>query len=165
MGLRAVIIRLPEAIKSTLFTIYRWILWNLFSRFIFVEMILRPKYRFRRSNASHQYPKAPFIIIANHGTFFDPWIVGGFSITPVNYMANDDGFRDGLITRWYLKSIGAFPKKKGASDYRAMKTTLDLLRKKSPVCIFPEGQTTWDGETQLLYPGIEKLVKKVIELA
>jgi hypothetical protein len=41
-----------------------------------------------------------------------------------------------------------------------MKTTLDLLKKGSPVCIFPEGQTTWDGETQLLYRGIEKLVKR-----
>lgn len=29
------------------------------------------------------------------------------------------------------------------------------------MCVFPEGQTTWDGETQPLFPGIEKIVKKV----
>ena len=143
-----------------LFTLYRWIIWNVLSRLLFVALFLRRKYPFRPTPGSHRFPKPPFIIVANHGTFFDPWIIGSYSNVPLGLMTNDDGFRQGPVTRWYLKSIGAFPKKKGASDYRAMKITLDLLKKRVPVCIFPEGQTTWDGETQLLYTGIEKLVKR-----
>jgi 1-acyl-sn-glycerol-3-phosphate acyltransferase len=73
---------------------------------------------------------------------------------------NDDGYRAGVVTRNYLRWIGTYGKKKGASDYRAMKTTLRMLASGRPVLIFPEGQTTWDGETQPIYAGIEKIVKR-----
>jgi hypothetical protein len=75
-------------------------------------------------------------------------------------MMNQDGFQAGALTRWYLGLIGAFPKKKGAQDFSAMRYTLGLLRRKIPVLIFPEGQTTWDGRTQPIYSGIERIVKK-----
>jgi 1-acyl-sn-glycerol-3-phosphate acyltransferase len=143
-----------------LFKIYQWMLWNIATRFLFINVLLRRSYPFSLTEHSDTFPKPPFLVVANHGTFFDPWIIGSHTTTPLGIMTNDDGFRDGIVTRWYLKSIGAFPKKKGAADYRAMKKTLDLLRSGVPVCIFPEGQTTWDGETQLLYPGIEKLIKR-----
>ena len=143
-----------------LFRLYQWVLWNLFSRLLFVELYLRKKFPFTSTPVSQTFPRPPFLVVANHGTFFDPWILGSYSIAPLGYMTNDDGFREGFITRWYLRSIGAFPKRKGASDYRAIKTTLALLKSGKSVCIFPEGQTTWDGETQLLYTGIEKLIKR-----
>jgi 1-acyl-sn-glycerol-3-phosphate acyltransferase len=134
-------------------------MWNILSK-LFINLILRRKYHFKLSTESQKFPKPPFIVISNHGTFFDPWIIGKYSPHPCAYMANDDGFRGKGISQWYLRGIGAFPKKKGGSDFKAMKTTLELLKDGFPVCIFPEGQTTWDGETQLMYKGIEKLIKK-----
>jgi hypothetical protein len=113
------------------------------------------------SPESASFPKPPFVVVANHGTFFDPWIVGVYSSFPLVYMVNDDGFRGKTISSWYLRSIGSIPKKKGASDYKAMKAAMTALREKKAVFIFPEGQTTWDGETQPLYKGLEKIVKKV----
>jgi 1-acyl-sn-glycerol-3-phosphate acyltransferase len=145
---------------TVLMKIYQWIMWNLLTRPLFAILFLRKKYNVSLTSRSQLFPRPPFLIVSNHGTFFDPWFVGSYSHYPFGFMTNDDGFRGSHITRWYLKSIGAFPKKKGASDYRAMKTTLKLLKGGKPVCIFPEGQTTWDGETQLLYPGIEKLLKR-----
>jgi len=105
-------------------------------------------------------PKPPFIMVSNHATFFDPWIVGHFSKYPIAIMNNEDAFRSPPVIRWYLKNIGTFPKKKGASDYKAMKTTLKKLNLGYPVLIFPEGQTSWDGETQPVFSGIEKIIKR-----
>jgi 1-acyl-sn-glycerol-3-phosphate acyltransferase len=144
--------------NQRLLRLYRWTMWNVVSR-LFVRFWLMPKYRFSRQKGSDPVPKPPFIIVANHGTFFDPWIIGYFSRYPLAIMCNDDAFRGSAVTRWYLNSIGAFPKKKGASDFRAMKKTMSLLASGMPVCIFPEGQTSWDGETQLLYRGIEKIIR------
>ncbi|MDO5576059.1 MAG: lysophospholipid acyltransferase family protein [Fibrobacter sp.] len=120
------------------------------------------KYRFKCKSKFPIFPKAPFVVLSNHGTFFDPWIIGWYTFRPFSYMMNDDGFRGppSISTR-YLKSIDCIPKKKGTTDYKAMKTTFQFLKDGSPVCVFPEGQTTWDGETQPLFPGIEKIVKKV----
>jgi hypothetical protein len=144
--------------KQRLLYLYRWTMWNILSR-IFVRFWLKPKYNFFKSAHSDPLPRPPFIIVANHGTFFDPWIIGYFSRYPLAIMCNDDAFRGSAVTRWYLQSIGAFPKKKGAQDFSAMKKTVSLLSSDYPVCIFPEGQTSWDGETQLLYKGIEKIIR------
>lgn len=139
--------------------LYRLCMWYLTHGFI--NTYLKLSYSFSITPDSKKFPAPPFIVVANHGTFFDPWLIGKFSLTPFAFMTNNDGFRGKGISQWYLRSIGAFPKKKGASDYKSMKTTIGLLKAKYPVCIFPEGQTTWDGETQLIYPGIDKIIKKL----
>jgi len=145
--------------KKKLVYLYRWIMWNVLSR-PFVFLYIKPTYRFTRTPGSRPFPRPPFVVIANHGTFFDPWMCGVYSRYPFAIMCNDDGFRGSPLARWYLNSIGAFPKKKGASDFAAMKTTIARMRDGYPVCIFPEGQTTWDGETQLMYKGIERIIRK-----
>lgn len=139
--------------------IHHWVIWNIVSRTM-VRLWIKPWYNFDRTPDSDPTPEPPFVIVGNHGTFFDPWMVGYYSTVPLNFMTNDDGFRAPRIVQWYLRSIGAFPKKKGGSDYKAMKETLRRLVGGSPVCIFPEGQTSWDGETQLIYKGIEKIIKR-----
>lgn len=139
---------------------YRWLMWNLASR-PYVGTWLKWSHRFEKTPDSDPFPGPPFVLTANHANFFDPWFVGYYSTHPVAYMSADDAFRSGPITRWYLRSIGTFGKKKGGSDFRAMKKTLGLLESNYPVCIFPEGQASWDGETQPLYRGVEKIVKRV----
>ena len=137
---------------------FHW-LWYISTRpfiWLYIDRIYHPK----EVAGSARMPKPPFIMLSNHGTFFDPWLVGRYSMHPVFYMCNDDAWRAGKVTQTYLTSIGAYPKKKGGVDYRALKTTLRLLDSRAPVCIFPEGQTSWDGETQLIYRGLEKLIRK-----
>jgi hypothetical protein len=126
-----------------------------------VKTYVKYHYRFSKADRKHKFPKPPFMVVANHGTFFDPWFIGGYSHYPLSYMINNDVFRGKDMSAWYLRSIDSIPKKKGASDFKAMKATIERLNNKRAVCIFPEGQTTWDGETQLLYRGIEKIIKKV----
>lgn len=145
--------------SKRLLYLYRWIMWNIFSR-IFVRGYLMPLYHFGKSKDSQKIPKPPFVIVSNHGTFFDPWVIGYYSRYPFAIMCNDEAFTRGPVSRWYLNSIGAFPKKKGASDFKAMKKTISLLSEGYPVCIFPEGQISWDGDTQLIYKGIEKIVRR-----
>jgi 1-acyl-sn-glycerol-3-phosphate acyltransferase len=126
----------------------------------FVGLFIKTRYNFSLEADSDRIPTRPYVIVANHATFLDPWIVGYHSPAPLAIMMNDDGFRSKPLTLWYLKNIGAFPKKKGAHDFKAMKMTIQFLRNRFPVLIFPEGQTTWDGETQPIYRGIEKIIKK-----
>ncbi len=127
-------------------------------------MTIGPALRFHYNIAvdaeADPFPEPPFVCVSNHGTFFDPWIIGVRSPHALSIMMNDDGFRSGAATRWYLNAIGAFPKKKGAHDFVAMKRLLGLLRNGAASLIFPEGQTTWDGRTQPVYAGIERIIKR-----
>lgn len=125
-----------------------------------ISLFLKNKYNLTLAESADPIPVGPFIMVSNHANFFDPWIVAHYSSLPVSIMMNEGGFNASAMTRWYLNSIGAFPKKKGSSDMQAMKISLKRLREGYPLLIFPEGQTTWDGETQPIFSGIEKLVKK-----
>ncbi len=139
--------------------IYFWRYWFWQIGRAFVLFYIRPKFNFKLNKESDPIPKPPFIMVSNHGTFFDPWIVGHLSRYPLSIMNNEEAFKAPPIQRWYMKQIGTFPKKKGASDYKAVKITLKKLKRGYPILIFPEGQTSWDGETQPVFPGVEKIIK------
>ncbi len=144
--------------KQLLTYLWRWTFWNISRVFCFIW--LRPKFNMEVRDADQKIPRRPFIMVSNHGTFFDPWIVGHLSSYPLSIMMNEEGFRAPRFTRWYLRNIGAYPKKKGESDIKAMKYTLITLKEGYPVLIFPEGQTTWDGQTQPIYGGIESIISR-----
>jgi len=130
-----------------------------FNRFLFKHK-LKNSFNYQYDSNCDDYPETAFMSVSNHASFFDPWLISYPSEQPVSIMMNEDGFKAKAITRWYLEKVGTFPKKKGATDIRAMKTALKRLKDNSPLLIFPEGQTSWDGETQPIFPGIEKLVKR-----
>ncbi|MBN2714527.1 MAG: 1-acyl-sn-glycerol-3-phosphate acyltransferase [Deltaproteobacteria bacterium] len=144
--------------KKALMYFHRWWFWA-FSR-VFCFVYLRPKFNVEVRNTDQKIPRRPFIVVSNHGNFFDPWLIGHLSPYPLSIMMNEEGFRAPRFTQWYLRNIGAFPKKKGESDVGAMKYTLKTLKDGYPVLIFPEGQTTWDGKTQPIYGGIESIIKR-----
>lgn len=144
--------------KEKLTYLLRYWFWAV-SRLITLVYI-RPKFNLVVKNKDVKIPKRPFIIVANHGNFFDPWLVGHLSRYPLSIMMNEEGFKASKFNRWYLKNVGAFPKKKGGTDIKAMRYTLKTLKLGYPVFIFPEGQTTWDGETQPIISGMENIIKR-----
>ncbi len=95
------------------------------------------------------YNKPPnkdgFLLVANHSNRHDPFIIGGYLYTPVNYMANVDGV-DGFQKAFSTK-IGCFNIKKGRADKSAFIEAINLLKNGYTVGIFPEGDRSWLGET------------------
>jgi len=133
--------------------------WNINRNL--VPFIIRMKYGKFLEICGDKVPQSPFIFVANHANFLDPWIVCHLSKAPVAIMMNEDGFKASHFQKWYLKNIGAFPKKKGLSDISAMKKSIAEIKAGSSLMVFPEGQTSWDGETQPIYPGIERMAQKL----
>jgi 1-acyl-sn-glycerol-3-phosphate acyltransferase len=86
-----------------------------------------------------------FLLVANHSNKHDPFIIGGYLFTPVNYMANVDGV--GSFQKAFSKKIGCFNIKKGRADKSAFIEAINLLKNGYTVGIFPEGDRNWLGET------------------
>ena len=102
----------------------------------------------------------PALVLANHVALLDPiWVYAGArgSLHPV---ATEDLFRRPILNK-LVHWCGAFPKRKAARDFSAMKNTIRLLRKGLPVGIFPEGIRTWDGKPLPLAPGIATLIQRM----
>ena len=63
---------------------------------------------------------------------------------PVHFMASDAHFRD-RRKQFFMKLLGAFPKAKAMNDMSAIRYMMGFKKKKKVICIYPEGQMTWDG--------------------
>lgn len=105
--------------------------------------------------------KEPYVMLANHTFMFDVIHVPmRFKKAPFIVASQT------LFNKFPLKFIlrhltHAIPKSKGASDIRTAKELIKAVRKNYPILIFPEGDTTFFGETNYIEESTYKLVKKL----
>jgi len=114
---------------------------------------------FQEIKRFHKIPKPPFVIVSNHGTFFDPWIIGGFSRTPSHHVQRR-GLYPRAVSRWYLNSIGAFPKRKGRIRLQGHeKNHVPVVGRVSGVH-FPRGPDKLGRRDPAYLQGIEKTIRR-----
>jgi len=89
----------------------------------------------------------------------DPAVVTVGLIREANYMARDTLFHNRWF-RWLIKSVNAFPVRRGTADLAAIKETLRRLKQGRLVVVFPEGTRTKDGRIQPMLPGLAAIAKK-----
>ncbi len=104
--------------------------------------------------------KPPYIVMANHTNFWDPFLLSLCIPEPVHFVTSDAYFRTPLL-RNLLKLVGAIPKSKFVSDTNAVKGILHVVRNNGIICIFPEGRRNWDGTTLPILQAPARLAKKL----
>ncbi len=104
--------------------------------------------------------EGPYVLIANHVTFWDPFIAAIPLQKPVRFIASDNLFRRPLF-RWIMKRLGAIPKTKFVANPEIVSRIMDVIHHKGIIGIFPEGHRTWDGRTDSLMPEVSKLLTRL----
>jgi 1-acyl-sn-glycerol-3-phosphate acyltransferase len=90
----------------------------------------------------------PFIVVANHASFLDPYLIGFTSIhRQVGFMAKEELFRIPVFGS-IIRYCGAFPVKRGMYDESAIQNFHDFLHSGKPLVLFVEGTRTLTGELQ-----------------
>lgn len=82
--------------------------------------------------------KTSCIVAPNHQSNWDSVLVPAFSKRVMYMMAKAELFENKLFGR-LLKSLKAFPVKRGKGDVTAVKTAVSLLQQGQSICMFPEG--------------------------
>lgn len=98
------------------------------------------------------------VVVSNHLTDFDPFVLGTLFLRQMHFMAKEELFR-GLVG-WWLRSGGAFPVRRGEVDRVALKVAEDLLRAGHVVMIFPEGHRSQNAEMQAARSGAVLLASR-----
>lgn len=100
------------------------------------------------------------IILSTHTSIFDP-ITLGFCIKKrkLRFMAKDELFRSKPFAA-FLRSLGAFPIKRGSRDKAAIETAAEVLNDGHLLVIFPEGTRSKSGEVGAFKPGALLLAHK-----
>ena len=131
-----------------------------------LRAIFRPylffRYGLRFDRTVSKKIKKPCIIVSNHASFHDQFIVGlGFNFA-MNFVASDSLFRVGKVRGWLLRNLARpIPIAKGSSDPAAIKSIMSIIHDGGSVALFPEGNRTFFGATSHFKPAIGKLVKKL----
>jgi 1-acyl-sn-glycerol-3-phosphate acyltransferase len=102
----------------------------------------------------------PCLVLSNHTTSYDPMILGTSFPMLLHYLSSDHIFRLGIVSRVIVALGDPIPRLKATTEVAATKRILMKLRGGDSVCIFPEGNRTWSGETVEIPESVGKLVKK-----
>ena len=103
----------------------------------------------------------PWLILLNHQTPFDQFFAGLCFRGPVYYMATEDIFSKGWISKVIRWLIAPIPIRKQTTDINAVMSCIRVAREGGSICIAPEGNRTYSGTTRYMNPAIAGLAKKL----
>ncbi|MGC8640007.1 MAG: lysophospholipid acyltransferase family protein [Isosphaeraceae bacterium] len=113
-----------------------------------------------RATGQSNIPKAGgTLLVANHNSFLDSFLVGIPLRRPMNFVARSTLFMIPVIG-FLIRSLGGFPIQREGMGASGLKETLRRLRNGGIITFFPEGTRSPDGELGPLKPGIAVLVSR-----
>ena len=101
------------------------------------------------------------LILMNHQTAFDQFFVGMAFRQPVYYLATEDIFSMGWVSKVIRYLVAPIPIKKQTTDVQAVMTCIRVAREGGTIAIAPEGNRTFSGRLCSMNPAIGGLAKKL----
>jgi 1-acyl-sn-glycerol-3-phosphate acyltransferase len=89
-------------------------------------------------------PTGGVLLLPNHQSALDPFLVQGWSPRSVRSMTKSTQFGSRAM-RWVLPRLGAFPVRRYRTDSQTVRSALCFLTQGEVICIYPEGERSWDG--------------------
>lgn len=135
---------------------------KLFNKFLklIANPYLRHLFDLSIENTQIMDLKPPYIVLANHTNFWDPFLLSLCIPDPVYFLTSDAYFRSRLL-KSLLRLVGAIPKTKSLSDPSSIRAIREAVKNGSIIGIFPEGRRNWDGTTLPLLRPTAKLIKSL----
>lgn len=103
--------------------------------------------------------KKPYFILSNHITTTDMFMVPQSFNTPLYFIASDDLFSMKFFSPIIKYLVAPIPKTKSSSDLKTIKDCYKIASEGGSICVFPEGNRTYNGVTSHIPFSIVKLVK------
>lgn len=105
--------------------------------------------------------KGPFLVLYNHQTGYDQFLVALSFKFPIYHLTSDDVLSNGLPSRLISYLSKPIPIKKNVTDMVAVRNCLKVAKEGGTIAIAPEGNRTYSGETCSFNPAIVSLIKMI----
>jgi len=126
--------------------------------------IFRTAYRLRVEGLQHVPPRGPLILVANHCSFFDAFLLAASlpgSITQQIFYMGFEGFFRHPILAWWGRGVRVIPVDMDNYLMRALQASALVLRHGKILCVFPEGERSADGRVRPFLKGVGILVREL----
>ena len=120
-------------------------------------------YRVRARGLQHLPTTGPALVVANHVSFVDAFILGGLASRSIRFVVYHRIY-DSPALNWFFRLTRAIPIAPRHEDPARTQQAFDeidaALAQGEVIGIFPEGQLTRDGEMNRFRSGIEQILKR-----
>lgn len=124
-----------------------------------VKFICNIIFKIRIIGMEHIPEEGNIIICSNHINVLDPIMIAFTTKRPIHFMGKKELF-DNKFFNWFLRKMNAFPVDREASDIKAVKTSLTILKNDGILGIFPEGTRVNQFDVKNAKPGIAMIALK-----
>lgn len=126
-------------------------------------LALHACYRARIVNAERIPRQGPALLVCNHVSFLDPFVIGALCPRPIRFVMSDRIYRLRL-GNWFFRLVRAIPIASGPRDAQllasAYQQCVQALANGELVCIFPEGRRSPTGEVLRFQPGVSSILRR-----
>ncbi len=126
--------------------------------------VFRTAYRLRVEGLQHVPPHGPLILVANHCSYFDAFLLP--SSLPLRigqhifYMGFEWFFRHPIVA-WWGRGVRVIPVDMDTYLMRALQASALVLKQGRILCVFPEGERSADGRVRPFRKGVGILVREL----
>ncbi|WP_025724835.1 lysophospholipid acyltransferase family protein [Acholeplasma granularum] len=124
-----------------------------------LSFFIRLKYKLKFKHYKALKNKGPFLILGNHTINLDPIIMGLHFPFPVYFIATEQIFNLVFLSRVLKYLVNPIKKSKSVSDIETIRKVRRIVNEGGSIGIFPEGNTTYTGETSTIQKSTVKLIK------
>ena len=100
------------------------------------------------------------IVVSNHVTTWDPLLLAmSFPEKHLHFIASEHIFRHGLLSKLLCMLVDPIPRRKATTGSDTVMMTLRRIRNGGSVAVFGEGDASWNGATDSVFPATGKMVR------
>ena len=103
--------------------------------------------------------KGPFLVLANHNADLDPLFIACSFPEPLYFVGSEHIMRAGRISDFLRWSTVLITRQKGGNAAGTVRDIIRHLQDGHDVCLFPEGNRSWDGVTRPITPATGKMAR------
>ena len=126
-----------------------------------LDGFIRRKFNYTYEKFDPRSIEGPLIVIPNHACAWDPLLVGtALSKRQMYFVMSEHMLRKKIVGPLLDYIAGPIPRKKASSGAGTVMSCLRHLRAGHSICLFAEGEQSWNGISRPVFPATGKMVRQ-----
>jgi 1-acyl-sn-glycerol-3-phosphate acyltransferase len=162
-GLTIPQVLLATALINAVVAIYIFTLVPEFLMRFLIWMLVHTIYRVKKENIEAIPGKGGALLVCNHVSYVDALVIAAVCRRPIRFVIDQRIYNIPLLN-FIFRTGKTIPITTAKEDPQALENAFDTiaaaLQAGDLVCIFPEGNLTYDGEVAVFKTGVQKIVER-----